>query len=538
MLQKYLSKIFAPGIGMRILPYVCLNLAIVANGINNGIINSIQASEQWQTFFEFPSGSTLGILNSISILGMVLGNVIAPWTANDRFGRKICTAIGCCMLILATGLQAGAKNIGMYLAARFILGLGSIYVHQAAPAFLSEFAAPSERTAILGLYLPNMYLGNVVIGWVCYSTVTWSSNWSWQVPSMVQAIPPLLQLALLPFVPESPRWLVVHGQTEKAREVLIKYHGQGEETEVVACTLQEIIDSVEDEKTGHRSGGWLDLVGTKDMRIRTVIAALVGIASQWSGNGIITYYLTTVLKSAGITSPKTQTMFTAFLNLYTYLFATGLAPLTSLFGRRPIFMTALISMLLIWITFTGLSAGYIQTGHKAMASGVLGMLFLYQTAYGAVWVTLFMFPVELFPSALRARGLAAQNSIDYLGLFLNVYVNPMAMDAIKWKYYLVYVPVIVVQMVVVYFLFPETAGYPLEVVEQYFIDHPRWFSGPKSKKLMAETAARHGARLTELSGAAVANFHDVETPEAPSRNESFSGEKDVTRVQTVPTLSD
>lgn len=78
------------------------------------------------------------------------------------------------------------------------------------------------------------------------------------------------------------------------------------------------------------------------------------------------------------------------------------------------------------------------------------------------------YPAEIWPYHLRARGIALTQLSTYFSLFFNIFVNPIALDAIAWKYYLVFVGVLVVVNITVYFFYPETVGHSLEEMAVVF----------------------------------------------------------------------
>ncbi|GJN94619.1 hypothetical protein Rhopal_007702-T1 [Rhodotorula paludigena] len=480
-----LSSFFEPGIMRRLPVYLIFLMTLIQFGVEGSLSGNIQASAQWQD----PRGSKLGILTAISTLGNMAGNLTAPYFT-DRLGRKGSLLIGACGTVLFVALQSAAQNLNWYLASRFFLGFFLLFCHNASPAFLSEFAPTKERTTVLSCYSPFYFVGAIVISWTCYSTVNWTNDWSWRAPSLVQAVPALIQIAAWPFIPESPRWLALHGKSDEALGVLVRYHGCGVETEAVRDTLQDITDNAEKQHIEQSTSRWKDLFQNKSFTMRTTIAMVVGIASQWSGNGLISYYIVLILNSVGITDGKTQTLFNGMLNVWSLLFCVGIAFAAQKIGRRPIILVGISAMLAVWSVFTGLSAGYAQTGSQAMAGGVLAMIYLFNAAYGAAWSSLFMYPVEMWPSGIRAKALAAQNVIDYLGLFFNAFVNPIAMDAIAWKYYTVYIVLLAAQLVFAYFTFPETRGLSNEEICDYWdgqVGPVKWTNGPKSKKLLLES---------------------------------------------------
>ena len=112
------------------------------------------------------------------------------------------------------------------------------------------------------------------------------NNWGWRIPSLLQVIPSLMQVAFIYFLPESPRWLVSKGRGDEALAILIKYHGEGNpDAELPKAEYVQIEKTLEMEKETSKVG-WMSLVATPGMRKRALIAAFLGLATQWSGNGL------------------------------------------------------------------------------------------------------------------------------------------------------------------------------------------------------------------------------------------------------------
>jgi Sugar (and other) transporter len=132
------------------------------------------------------------------------------------------------------------------------------------------------------------------------------NDWSWRIPSLIQAAPSLFQLTFIWFIPESPRWLLSKDRDEEAFDILAKYHAEGNrEDPFVNAEFAEIQARVRHEiESSKRS--WVELLQTPGNRRRTFVAACVGLFSQWSGNGLVSYYLAKVLVTVGITNKRTQ----------------------------------------------------------------------------------------------------------------------------------------------------------------------------------------------------------------------------------------
>jgi hypothetical protein len=76
--------------------------------------------------------------------------------------------------------------------------------------------------------------------------------------------------------------------------------------------------------------------------------------------------------------------------------------------------------------------------------------------------------VELFPYQQRSKGIAVEQLTVRFAVFFNTYVNPIALDSIGWKYYIVYCVWILVEIATVYCLFPETYNRTLEELSFMF----------------------------------------------------------------------
>lgn len=108
----------------------------------------------------------------------------------------------------------------------------------------------------------NKYLGSIVAAWVTYRTFRIENSWSWRIPSILQALPSLIQMVFIYFTPESPRWLISRDRTEDATKVLSKYHsGTAEPTELVKHEIAEICVAIEDEKRRNLES-WKSFVST------------------------------------------------------------------------------------------------------------------------------------------------------------------------------------------------------------------------------------------------------------------------------------
>ena len=107
------------------------------------------------------------------------------------------------------------------------------------------------------------------------------------------------------------------------------------------------------------------------------------------------------------------------------------------------------------------------------------------------------YPVEIWPYRLRSRGLTVTLVSTVLAVFFNIFINPIALGAIGWKYYIVFVAVLVTMIVTVYFFYPETRGHSLEQMAVLFDGEDAEVPEPTDTKERAfSVAAERRASMT------------------------------------------
>jgi MFS family permease len=201
------------------------------------------------------------------------------------------------------------------------------------------------------------------------------------------------------------------------------------------------------------------------------IVGILGFVIQWCGNQLISSYLALVLNSVGIKDPATQNLINGGLQIYNFVIACGSATLIDRLGRRFLLLTSNIGMLIAFIIWTALAAQNQQqrSEHKGLGIGVVVMVFVFYAFYNFAMQPLpIAYILEVLPYTLRAKGLTVFNLAQYCSGIFNGFVNPVALDAIGWKYYVVFVCALALWLAIIYFTFPETRGMTLEEVSEIF----------------------------------------------------------------------
>ena len=442
-------------------------------------MNGLQSTSSWKAYFNNPTGSKLGVVNAAQSIGSVAS---LPFVGilSDRLGRRWTLLSGILVVIISSAIQAGSVNYAQFVVSRLLVGVGGMLVTQPSPMLISELCFPTHRGKYTSLFWTCYYFGAILAAWATFGTQKHigTNDWAWRAPSILQAAYPILQLAFFWTVPESPRWLIAHGRSEQARDILAKYHTGGDaKHELIEFEMSEIENAIEMEKQA-KSTKWSSLVATAGNRKRTLIAICVGGFAQWNGVAVISYYLTLVLDTVGVRDPDTQTLINGILQIFNFWAAASAAFLVDRLGRRTLFLISGAGMLVSFVVWTACSAVFASNASHAAGLTVIvfifGFFFFYDIAYTPL---LFGYPTEIFPYSLRAKGLTVEMLSIYGSLVVLAFVNPIALEAIGWKYFIVFCVLLVFILITTWFLFPETKGYSLEEIAEIF-------DGPDYRKRM------------------------------------------------------
>ncbi|KZO94420.1 MFS transporter [Calocera viscosa TUFC12733] len=439
----------------------------MAAGYDGSMTNGLQSVSVWLAYFGHPSGAVLGVITAAFAIGSIIALPIVPWT-NDYYGRKPSIIIGSIIMLVGVALQAASVHIAMFFVARLLLGIGIVFGVGGASQLLAELVHPSDRAVCIGLFSESWYGGAIVAAGVTLGSFAMTSTWSWRIPSLLQLIPTFITLTFIWWVPESPRWLVAHGRGDDALAILTRYHGEGDpDNALVRAQMFEIRSAIQKEQSTHK-GAWADLIRTRGNRHRSLIALCAGLFLEWSGNGLFAYYLTKVLSTAGVTSAYKQNVINVGLQCWNLLTGVTGAFCTQFLGRRSQYLIAYTGMTLVFTSYTISAAVYVEGGNASAAIAAVAMVFLYAPIYNLMMPLTYIYVTEIFPYSLRAKGVAITQTATRGGTAFNQFVNPIGMQNIGWKFFLVYCVWTAIETIIIFFVYPETKGPTLEEVALLF----------------------------------------------------------------------
>jgi sugar porter (SP) family MFS transporter len=436
-------------------------------GYDGSLTNNLQALTVWETYFDHPEGSILGLINAVFFLGSMIAPFIMPWVS-DRFGRRACLQIGCILSILGAALLTGANGRSLYIAGRFFLGMGNTFI-SIGPVLVAELAYPHHRSVCTALSNAGYSAGSIVAAWVCFGTLHVNNNWAWRIPCLVQIPFSVVQMIGVFFMPDSPRWYIAKDRESEALDILIKYHGNGDANdEIVNMEFEEIVQTLALEKS-HGKVDLKNVLSTRGNWWRLFCLTWAGMCYQLSGNGLVSYYLNSMLTTAGITSETVKVLISATSQIFSFICSVSFAFLPGIFGRRRLILVSLALMFIDFVILTATVGVFKHNGSKSASYANIAFIYLYSGVHNLGFVgAIIVFLTEILPYNLRATGISYFSFIKGASSTINTYVNPVGMAAIGWKFYFVYVGWIAVEWIVVYITFPETKGLALEEVAVIF----------------------------------------------------------------------
>ena len=291
------------------------------------------------------------------------------------------------------------------------------------------------------------------------------------------------------------RLAVLH---DEARTLLARLHANGDETdELVEFEVTEISTTLKMEAEANAKG-WNVLWSTRANLKRTIIACSLPLITNWCGQSVISYYYSVVLSQVGITSTIQQTGINGGLQIFNFLCSVSGIFMAERFGCRTMWLVSFGLMICSNILMIICSALYAEGISKNAGYGGVVILFLYDAPFNiACNPLLYCYMVEVLPFYMRAKASAVAVTFSAVLLTFNVFVNSIALDAIGWKYYVVYLGLLFCWFSLIYFMFPETKGLVLE-------DIAVQFEGERAATVKAGIAAEdfvHGhSRVNEVKG--------------------------------------
>ncbi len=333
------------------------------------------------------------------LIGAVVGTLCSG-VISRRLGRHFAIWMSAFIFCVAAVLCALSINLYMLIVMRLILGVGIGLASFTAPLYLSEIAPKNVRGALIAMFQFMITIG-ILVSYLTDTAFTPSGDWRWMFG--ITFFPAFAMFLAVLILPKSPRWLMLRGREEEAREVLSRVRHQEE----IDSEIGEISTAL---KKTHRFRDVFHGTGFVKVLILGIVLQMI---QQFSGINTVIYYAPMIFKMAGFASPMEQmyaTILVGTVNVLTTIIAVAYV---DKWGRKPILYFGLVTtscslLCLAYLFHVGITSTVAQ--YLAVAL-VLSFIFGFAVSLGPIaWIIC----AEIFPLQGRDLGVAATTATNWI----------------------------------------------------------------------------------------------------------------------------
>ncbi|KAK4234234.1 general substrate transporter [Achaetomium macrosporum] len=319
------------------------------------------------------------ILNAATTVGLFT-SAFTTGLISDIFGRKKTIIFACFLCIAGILTQYFSHTILQFFGGKLLSCFGFGLGHSLGPVYVAELAPVKMRGICLALVNTMIVVGQWLNSLAVYGSSFRTDDLAWRIPIATQIIPPGILLLGLPFLPESPSWLIIKGKPQEAAASFRKFNGSDFDVDTaMATTTAAVVAEKELAKEGSQTS-WLQCFRGIDGR-RTLIVCMVYISQQFIGVNFIAGYLAYYFKLAGVQNALGVSQAAYAVQLFGNICSW---PLIDRVGRRPMIVGGCMVMTCGLLLIGGIST----IGTKQALSATVAFMtlwgYLYQMTMGAV----------------------------------------------------------------------------------------------------------------------------------------------------------
>ncbi len=394
-----------------------------------------------------------GLTISIALFGTVIGALFGG-IPSDKIGRKNTLIwIGVFYLISAIG-SAWATDWYVFMAFRFLGGLGVGASSVAAPLYISEISPADSRGKLVALFQFNIVFG-ILISFLSNYLLEGISDDDWRWMLGVEAIPAVAFLAALTFVPESPRWLILkRGMVEEARTILQLANG--------GSNVDHIIDDIKRSKQEAIDEKVKTPFFSKRYSTPIMLAVTFAIFNQVSGINAIIYYAPRIFEMTGL-GKSSALLSSAGIGLVNLIFTMLALYYIDRFGRRKLMLIGSFGLIITLALVANAFYTEAFTGYSVPIYLFIYIAFFAFSQGAVIWV----FISEIFPNKVRAYGQSLGSFTHWIMAALVAFIFPYVIETLgAGNTFLFFSGMMVLQLLFVWKIMPETKGTSLEQIEK------------------------------------------------------------------------
>lgn len=436
-------------------------------GYDTGVINGAQF--YLSKYFELDATLKGWVVGS-ALLGCFVGAIVAG-PLSIKIGRKWSLIISAVLFSISawgSGLpEILPETVTMLVVFRIIGGLGIGIASMNAPMYIAEIAPSNIRGKMVTYYQLAIVVGFFVVFLATYfigNSLTEAQNlqFGWRRMFWSELVPSLLFLALLFFVPKSPRWLAIKGDDDAALSILNKVHGEEQAQNEIKEIKASLKKQEQKAKVNYFSKAILAII---------IIGTALSVLQQFTGINAVLYYGADIFEKAlgfGKEDVLAQQILLAFVNL---IFTFVAMYTVDKYGRKPLLYVGSVGMI-VGFLLLGVSLQQNAVGLVSLI-GVLVFIGSFALSMGpVVWVIL----SEMFPNKIRSVAMSVAVAAQWAANYLVSQTFPMVMESdannsAPWNGsmpYFIFIAFILVIIFLTYKFIPETKGKSLEEIEEFW----------------------------------------------------------------------
>lgn len=446
---------------------------MVFYGYDASVFNALQGSDNWVAYFNNPSDEVIGAINTAYIVGAVFAGFFIGGPVADRFGRRVGMFSGAVCVFIATFMQTFAPrgNLGCFIAGRVIIGIGQGLALTAGSIYIGELAPQEIRGKIMTFWQMFYSVGSFIAYWVnfgCSKNTEGLGEWDWKMVVIFQLLVPALIVFQVPFIPESPRWYVQHGNIDMARRSLARVRNTEQDVEDELLMVREALEFEKEAISSNYSALWKD----RSVRRRLMLAFVINAGQQVTGQGSLNSYSTIIYKK--VFTHKSQIALINALNAtFGILFTANAAWTADRFGRKWLLIVGGIGMgiCMIIVAAVETETPVLANGSKSHSVGIsiVFLLFLFIFFYKPSWgATVWIWTSEIFSMNVRAQavGMASQTQ-NVVNIIVQQFFPTFLANCGFYAFYM-FAGINFLLALFVYFFIPETKQVMLEEMDTMF----------------------------------------------------------------------
>jgi sugar porter (SP) family MFS transporter len=437
------------------------SLGVFLFGYDQGVMSGIITNPHFISYFHEPEAVKIGTMVAVLELG-ALATSIAAGRVGDILGRKGTLFIGAVVFTVGGAIQTFTNGFFVMIIGRVVSGFGVGLLSTIVPIYQSEVSPPNHRGALACMEFTFNIVGYATSVWTDYFCSFIDSDLAWRIPLFMQCVIGVILAAGSLAMPESPRWLIDVSKDAEGLRVIIDLHGGDEQDELARAEYQEIKDAVMLERESGESRSYTAMWGKYKRRVLLAMSSQA--FAQLNGINVISYYAPRVFEEAGWLGRDAILM--TGINAIIYVLSS-LPPwyLVDRWGRRPILLSGAVIMG-VALAATG---WWMYIDVPQTPNAVVVCVIIFNAAFGYSWGPIpWLYPPEIMPLTFRAKGVSLSTATNWAFNFLVGEMTPILQEVIEWRLYPMHGFFCACSFILVYFLYPETMGVPLEEMDAVF----------------------------------------------------------------------